>query len=140
MKMLVDIGSSLSIVLTCAVPKDAILKQISKSLWNTLAGTISTYSAFDRFIYIPELQKNMKINTKLHIVPKNVNCPYDIILGLDILCELGIKIDCLKDTIEWNGATTKFKSLHELKLHDYESLLQESDTPELIKKAENAYD
>jgi len=37
---------------------------------------------------------------KLCVVPKYINYPYDIILGLDILCEMDIKIDCKEDTIE----------------------------------------
>ena len=69
-----------------------------------------------------------------------MDCLYDIILGLDILKKLGIKINCLEDIIEWNSSTMQFKSLCELKLHNHDTIFQEYDIPELIKKAEDSYD
>ena len=49
-KMLVDIGSSLSLALARIVPKNAILEN------TILVGKTNTYSLFNGYIHIPELQ------------------------------------------------------------------------------------
>ena len=52
----------------------------------------------------------MKINTNLHVVLKGIKCPYDLILGLDILRDIRIILDCRNDTITWHSSVTNFKS------------------------------
>ena len=84
------------------VPPGTKICNNTKSSWNTLPGKASTFSSRTSFTHIPELQKIMKIYTKLHILPIGVNCPCDLILGLDVLREVDMILNCKEDTITSN--------------------------------------
>ena len=58
-KVLLDPGSSGSLIISDKVLPGSKLLSNSKSSWNTLAGQTNTYSTCNTFIHIPELQKNM---------------------------------------------------------------------------------
>ena len=75
----------------------------------------------------------------MYIIPKYVDCPYDIILDLDILREIGLKIDCQEDMIEWNKSVTLFKPLRLLYLETNDTILHEYNTLALIKEAKDPY-
>ena len=140
LKILCDPGSSGSLILHQNVPSNAKLITDTKSSWNTIAGKANTYQSFNAFLHIPELQKHMKICTKLHVVPKGLTCNYDIILGLDVLRSVGLIIDCKNDQITWNNASTSFKPLSSLGLLNDFYLFDETTSPSLISTAENNYD
>ena len=112
----------------------------TKSLWNTIAGKTNIYQSFNAFLYIPDLQKHMKICTKLHIVSKGLICNYDIILGLDVLQIVELIIDCKNDQIIWNNASTSFKPLSSLGLLNDFYLFDETISHSLISTTENNYD
>ena len=83
----------------------------------------------------------MKINTNLHVVPKGIKCPYDLILGLDVLRDIGIILDCKNDTITWNSSVTNFKSASTLHTTNPLDILNiELNTPPIITQAEQDYD
>ena len=83
----------------------------------------------------------MKINATLHVVPKGVKCPYDLILGLDVLRDIGIAPDCKNDTITWDSSVTDFKTASTLKIFDQLDIISiEINTPPIIHKVEQEYD
>ena len=60
----------------------------------------------------------MKINTQLHVVPKGIKCSYDLILGLDVLRDIGIILDCKNDTITWDSSVTDFKTASTFRIYN----------------------
>ena len=74
-------------------------------------------------MHIPELQKNLKINKKVHIETKGFNCPYDLILGLDAFLEVGMILNFREDTIYWDNSVAWFKSASTLNAFDPDEIM-----------------
>ena len=83
----------------------------------------------------------MKINTQLHVVSKGIKCPYDFILGLDVLRDFGIILDCKNDTITWDSSVIDFKTASTVKIFALLNILYiKLNTLLIIHKAEQEYD
>ena len=87
-KILLDSGASISILLKDVLYKPhRILKDI-KIKWSTMAGTFNTTYEPEIILKLPELNPSTIIYPKFHLTNNLSN--YDLILGRDILQELGI--------------------------------------------------
>ena len=108
-KILLDSGASGSIVAEQFVSH---FKHVpSKTCtWETMAGSFRTTSKCVVEIILPELNPTAKIRQKLHVVPKMSK--YDILLGRDVMQQLGISLDFEDQVIHWNGNSANMKSPH----------------------------
>ena len=83
-KILLDSGASASIVRKDVLHvRHKILKD-KKNKWSTMAGIFVT----NIILKLPELNHSAEISAKCHLTEKLLN--YDLILGRDILHDLGI--------------------------------------------------
>ena len=105
-KILLDSGASGSIV------KEQLVSRFKKvpsenCTWRTMAGSFTTTSKCVVEFTLPELNPTAKIKQKLHVVPKMSK--YDIILGRDVMQNLGINLDFEDKVIRWNGSSANMK-------------------------------
>ena len=108
-KALLDSGASSTLISHEYAKKLKLRQKTSKAQWTTPAGTFKTTgSARGQFI-LPELHDNRMIEWDMHVAPSLGT--YDMIIGRDVLEDLGIDIRFSSKTIEWDGADMPFKSI-----------------------------
>ena len=76
--------------------------------WSTMGGQFETADVCKTQLCLPELNSTALINVELHIT--NQDSKYDVILGRDLCCQLGIVIDFEKGLIKWNEAQARMKN------------------------------
>ena len=98
-KVLLGSGASHMIVSKHCVRK-LLRKKVSAAKWHTAAGTFSTKFKSEIKFQLPELVPTVDITTSAYVYEGKMH-DYDIIVGRDLLNELGIDL-CLSDcVISW---------------------------------------
>ena len=123
-KALLDSGGAGTLVTTkCA--KKLKLKQLKcKQEWITPAGKMETnYKAKAQFV-IPELHDNRLIEWDVHVT-KDLGI-YDMIIGRDVLKDLGIDIRFSTETVEWDQSQIPFRNIDDDPHTSY--YIRDSDT------------
>ena len=77
-------------------------KEQSETEWSTAAGTFSTTGTVKSLIQFPEFSETMTVKSEIHLT-KEVSPRYDMVVGRDLMTELGISID-FKDGLIHQGA------------------------------------
>ena len=72
-----------------------------------MAGTLSTSKRGSLSIKMPEFNESATIKIDCHITANKSK--YDIIVGRDTLCELGIALDFSNSSIAWNSSRIDMK-------------------------------
>ena len=105
-KILVDSGASASIIHERFVSD--LPRQKGKGVtWSTMGGQFETADVCKTQLCLPELNSTALINVELHITKQDSK--YDVILGRDLCCQLGIVIDFERSLIKWNEAQARVK-------------------------------
>jgi len=113
--VLLDSGASGSVISSEITKKLKIVKG-PKCVWNTAAGPMETNLKTKVQFMLPELSETKLIEWNMHIVSsKTMN--YDIIIGRDMLEELGIIIDFKTKQITWDETSVPMRTMAEIK-HD----------------------
>ena len=104
-RILLDSGSSATLI------KESLCKKLrvkpgTESTWNTASGTFRTKGTTKIELTLPEFYPDRRINWKMHTT-KNLN--YDMILGRDLLEELGIVLDFRRKVCTWEDAEVPMK-------------------------------
>lgn len=107
LKILLDSGASSTLIadkhvthLTC--------HQISCPVkWRTTAGAFVTTKQVDAQFILPELHEGRTICARAHVTPSLGQ--YDMILGRDLLRELGMVIDFSQQTVTWDDMSVPMK-------------------------------
>ena len=99
LKTLLDSGASTSVISTEAVRH---LKKTNNDAteFNTMAGTFKTKKKCNIRFKMPELNFSAEISTKAHVA--DMNGMYNIIVGRDLLHNLGIDLNFSTKTVQWN--------------------------------------
>ena len=106
-RILLDSGASSSIVRQDLVKKLRLQKD-SSTVWNTAAGPFTTSATTKIHLKLPEFHDSKLIEYNVHVTSQNTN--YDLIMGRDLLQELGIKIDFSDNTVTWDHAVIPMKN------------------------------
>ena len=93
-----------------------VKKSSSTFEWTTLAGPVKTAMTVKVEFSLPEFHEDTSIEWKLHLAPKLGE--YDMIIGRDVLSEVGIDIHFSTHTCTWGHSTilmrkTSFKIEHD---------------------------
>jgi len=114
--VLLDSRASGSVISSEITKKLRIVKG-PKCVWNTAAGPMETNLKTKVQFMLPELSETKLIEWNMHIVnSKTMN--YDIIIGRDMLEELGILIiDFKSKLITWDEISVPMRAMAEIK-HD----------------------
>jgi len=111
-RALIDTGASHTIILKDHVKQGSSSKYKSPPLqWNTMGGSFTTKRRAQLEIRLPELNTNKNINWTAHVdeVHKPNDSSYDMILGFDLLNEIGLYINTEDKTINWGTASIPLK-------------------------------
>ena len=109
-RALLDSGGSGSLV-TQKFAKKLRLKKSknSQTVWTTPGGALQTTTKCQAQFTIPELHDNRLIEWDLHVA-KDLGA-YDMIIGRDILTDLGIDIRFSNNTVEWDDSEIPMKDV-----------------------------
>jgi hypothetical protein len=106
---LLDSGASLTLV-SEKFAEGLKLKQSKQgSVWTMPAGKLKTNKVFTTQMSLPELHDNRVIEWTFHVIPKTG--AYDIIIGRDILHDLGFILDFDQSEVHWDHASIPFKDV-----------------------------
>ena len=103
-KCLLDTGASASFLASEHASKLKLHKDTKPVVsWSTPNGTLLTEHKCTCVFALPEFHLDRAIQWDMHVV-KDLGA-YDMIIGRDILTDLGLKFDFTDCTMEWDGAT-----------------------------------
>ena len=111
-RCLVDTGTSHSIVLRAFVRKGRAKSYKGKTTsWNTMGGTFTTKQKALIDFSFPELDPGKKVTWICHADTKTekANALYDMIIGLDLLTEIGLYVNTETKMLYWEGHTAPLK-------------------------------
>ena len=110
--VLFDCGSQLSFLKCSKVPKECAISTIEQPV-RGLTGTLHlTEEVTLTGIMLPEFSASKRIDSSLHCLlldEQQEDSTYDMILGLDFLCAIGIDILCCQKQLKWDEATLAFQ-------------------------------
>ena len=97
-RALCDSGTSSSIMESKLASKLRV-KEDATTTWNTAGDPLITNKKAKIRFQLPQISSSMTINSEEHLAT-NISTRYDIIIGRDLMRELGIKLNFDSDTIE----------------------------------------
>ena len=105
-KVLLDSGATQSIA-KYSVLKKLRFKKAPPTFWKTTSCTFSTTDKCRTEFMLPELSTTKRIVWAFHVTKQQMS--YDLIIGQDLLRELGIALDFSTDTIQWGDIEMPMK-------------------------------
>ena len=106
-RILFDTGATGSFV-EAKLVKNLRVKTTRKSPWNTGNGTMHTNRITTTNLILPELYHERVITYQFHVIDSLAG--YDMIIGTDLMTEIGLNIDMKRQEIRWDDAAVPFKS------------------------------
>ncbi len=118
MRALLDTGTSATIILRDFVTrgKAKAYKSSTTTQWKTLGGTFNTNQKALLEFRFPELSQHRTVEWKCHVdrkTDKN-HALYDMIIGMDLMTELGIYVDTATKNVRWDDHSIPLKVRGEL--------------------------
>lgn len=109
-KVLLDSGATQSIG-KYSVLKKLQFKKSLPTLWHTTNGSFKTSCKCCVEFMIPELSTTPRVAWDMHVTKQGMS--YDLIIGRDLLQELGIVLDFKNNTIQWEDVEMPMKSIQQ---------------------------
>ena len=97
-RALCDSGTSSSIMEAKLASKLRVRKD-STTTWNTAGGPLVTNKRAKVRFNLPQISNSMTVEADVHLA-NEISHRYDLIIGRDLMRELGIKLNFESDTIE----------------------------------------
>ena len=116
---LLDSGASSNIIQQQYVRK-LKLRETTKGVqeWTTAAGVMHTYGKVRSMFIMPEFSHSSAVEYDFHVSKDSKIAPYDIIIGRDMMKDLGIDILFSQEQIVWNDIEVPFKEYGKKGLSD----------------------
>ena len=124
--ILLDSGASASIMKE-SFAKKLRTKNDEHTSWTTAAGKLRTSQKCQTRFELPEVSNTMVIQTPIHLT-KHLD-RYDMIMGRDMMKELGIKLDFEHEFIHCQHVEVPMRSLTEAKNEEIHFYKVEESTP-----------
>ena len=113
MNLLFDSGSQGCVVKSKFVKQYQFIKGSSKEEWITKAGTFMTDGQARISFTMDEFDPHRVVTWDMHVYDSNdEEDQFDMIIGEDLMRELGIKLDYKLGSITWDGLTRPMRSVH----------------------------
>ena len=112
-KALLDTGTDESLVLKEFVRKSrAQCTNTKRVKWTTVGGEFSTKRQALLDFSFPELAPNKMITWIMHVDDKTPKekALYDMIIGMNLMTEIGITVDTIDKVIRWEGSNIPLKT------------------------------
>ena len=126
-RILLDSGSSATVMCT-RLAKKLRIKKIPDVNWSTMAGNVKTGLKSKIEFSLPEFFEDRLIEWDSYLT--NDLGSYDMIIGRDLLCELGVDINFSTSTCTWDSSTIPMRNP---KIHIKQSYIVEESGP--VKQA-----
>ena len=84
------------------------VKNTATSVWKTGNGSIETCKTTETHFVLPELYNDRIIEHTFHLLPTPTG--YEMIVGTNLMSDLGIKLNFQDATVEWDEASIPFKN------------------------------
>ena len=107
LRVLLDSGASGTLVAEEHAKKLRLKKTSARTVWTTPGGALKTTCKCKAQFTLPELHDNRLIEWDVH-VSKSLGA-YDMIIGRDLLEDLGIDLKFSSQTVEWDDSELPFK-------------------------------
>ena len=136
LRILLDTGASATIILKDAIQglTGPVLKE-QPTTWNTVGEQFVTNLMHDIKFTLPEFTTPKVIQWVCHEDTKNAQ--YDMIIGADLLSELGIEINFSTQWIIWEGIEIPMKEKHIISnIQNATAVYYQSIKPTVLKEAE----
>lgn len=119
LRVLFDSGGSNTMVNARALPKGAKVKTLPNAkACTTVAGTFNANKTCQlRDFILPEFNRNRRHYGVTATVFDSPTCPHDVIIGRDLLHDLGIVLDFSNRYIKWRENVVSFKHFEHWKNH-----------------------
>jgi RNase H-like domain found in reverse transcriptase/Reverse transcriptase (RNA-dependent DNA polymerase)/Integrase zinc binding domain/Retroviral aspartyl protease len=124
-KILFDSGASKSIINDQLIPQNKLKRHQQSTVWTTVAGKFETCATAVVAFKIPVLHESRVIQSDMHVVPHMGK--YDIIIGRDLLQDLGIILNFKDKTIQWEHGSVPMPSNYSAS-HDIVNIDSESQS------------
>jgi len=134
MRILIDTGSTQTIVLRRFVAKSKIMSKTSKpTTWNTLGGSFSTKRRGECVFTLPEFSLKTEISFPCHVddTTAHSNALFDMIMGRDLIHALKLVLDFDQETITWDGHIVPMKKRGELNQFTHLTQCPDAETTDL---------
>ena len=125
LRMLADTGSTGSIIDKRHVDKRD-LRRTKTVEWTTQAGKMTTSAKANVGFALPQLHESKTVQASTHVVDKLAG--YDMIIGRDLLTELGIDLKFSEHTFVWEERTMQMPLREE---SDVDGLIMHQETTQL---------
>ena len=139
-RCLLDTGTTSSMVLKNLVTLSQLITKEKKPVtWKTLSGSLVTEKSAKLKFKIPELSTSKTITWTCHVdeTSDRDKVPYDMILGLDFLIEMGFLLDFETKTIKWGESRMEMLPFGTVtNKTKFEIQYQLSNEPTVLQKAE----
>ncbi len=137
LRVLLDSGTSHSIAGRNCAKK---LKE-KKGTFSTGNGALNTKYVSTIYFNLPEFSESKIITWDFHITEKN-NLGYDMIIGRDLMQELGMDLVFSENVVTWEGTKIPMRDFKRLKKYKLKSkelnvIIQGSDEPIVTEEATN---
>lgn len=116
-RCLLDTGTSATLILRDFVRKGRAQSFKGKrTSWSTLGGKFSTNRKALLDFKFPELSTSKNINWICHVddKTKQSESSYDMIIGMDLMTEIGIYVDTAKKVVSWENGEIPLKQRSDL--------------------------
>ena len=106
MRILLDSGCTSSVINRHFVAKLQKVPLSKPVKWKTKAGTFETKRKASFNFKLPEFHEGREITTTMHVDESDKDkCSHDMIIGRDLLFELGIDLCFSESEVKWDNAT-----------------------------------
>jgi transposase InsO family protein len=142
-RCLLDTGTTSTLILRDFVKKGRAKSHKGKrTKWSTLGGSFSTNRKALLEFKFPELTTSKSVTWICHVDDKTSQkqSQYDMIIGMDLMTEIGIMVDTQDKCVKWETYATPLKQRGEL--HSTESvqmLYHMTQEVEVLQQAENRH-
>ena len=143
-KILLDSGSDgdLYFVQEGSKPRTTVRRRVTAQRWRTSNGTFHTKKVAMLNLSLPEYSSSKIFHVEADIVevPKHESPAYDVIIGVETMCKMGIVLDFDKGVITIDGTALPMRAIQDLKdprlvMSIYLESLEPTATREATKRA-----
>jgi hypothetical protein len=142
-RALLDTGTSKTIMLRKFVKKGRAKGYKGKStVWQTLGGTYTTKRKALLDFKFPELSTTREVSWVCHVDDRTESktALYDMIIGMDLMCDIGIYVNTKDKTVVWEDIAVPLKERGDLQdTAMCELLYHVVQEPEILKEAEERH-
>ena len=133
-KILLDSGTSSSIILHNFVTKLRSTNSVP-TVWQTQGGRFTTTKRCQVQFSLPEFHDNRLIHWNFHVASATTSSNYDVIIGRDLMTELGITLDFNLLIMTWDNSTVPMRNADALSTEDNFVMYNEVYESDIIQEA-----